>query len=314
MSKFQTFIRVLREDRKKLPQVAVNSLVRKGLLDWVPDKAYLKLRYRTTFCKKLDLRNPKTFNEKLQWMKLYDRRDLYTTLVDKHLVKEYVAEKIGQQHIIPTLGVWEYAEQIDFDALPTQFVLKWNHDSGSIVICKDKATFDRQAAVEKLKKGRKQNGYWHAREWPYKNVKPCIIAEKYMEDEKTGELRDYKFFCFDGDVKAMFIATERQKEGEEVKFDFFDADGNHLDVKQGHPNAKECPQIPGTFETMKELAKKLSLGIPQVRVDFYEVNGEIFFGELTFSHFAGMVPFNPESWDETLGSWIKLPNVTNANN
>ena len=310
MSVFHTFMNLVKNDRKAILGAAVARLYRKRLLNWMPDSAYLKLRYYAAFHKKLNLEDPKTFNEKLQWLKIYDRRDIYTQMVDKLLAKDYVAERIGQQYIIPTLGVWEKAEQIDFDDLPDRFVIKWNHDSGSVIICKDKAKFNRQAAVEKLTKGGKNNGYWHAREWPYKNVKPRIIAEQYMEDKKTGELRDYKFFCFDGEVKAMFIATERQKEGEEVKFDFFDAEGNHLDVKQGHPNARECPQLPSTFEKMKVLARELSRGIPQVRVDFYEVNGNIFFGELTFSHFAGMVPFNPESWDETLGSWIKLPLVT----
>lgn len=307
MSAFSTFINLLKNDRAAIGGAVLLRLTRKGLLNWVPDSIFLKLRYRAAFRKKLNLANPQTYNEKLQWLKLYDRRDVYTKMVDKYAVKSYVAEKIGPQHIIPTLGVWESAGEIDFDTLPNQFVLKWNHDSGSIVICKDKTHFDRQAAVAKLERRKNNNGYWHAREWPYKNVKPCIIAEQYMEDEKTGELRDYKFFCFDSEVKAMFIATERQKAGEEVKFDFFDAQGNHLDVRQGHPNAKQCPQLPSSFEAMKVLAQKLSQGVPQVRVDFYEVNGHIYFGEFTFSHFAGMVPFVPESWDQTMGDWVRLP-------
>ena len=145
------------------------------------------------------------------------------------------------------------------------------------------------------------------REWPYKNVKRRIIAEKYMEDSKTAELRDYKFFCFDGVAKALFIATERQKAGEEVKFDFFDMNFNHLDLRQGHPNAAICPDKPLKFDEMRVLAEKLSEGIPQVRVDFYEVDGKVYFGELTFSHFAGMVPFEPEEWDYKLGEWITLP-------
>lgn len=307
MGKFKTFFQLMRADRAGLYKALAENLSRSKLSHLIPDKTFLKFKYKACMGKALNLNDPKTYNEKLNWLKLYDRRDVYTQMVDKHLVKAYVADKIGSQHIIPTLGVWESAEQIDFDALPNQFVLKWNHDSGSAVICKDKKQLDRQAAVAKLARCHKNNGYWHAREWPYKNVKPCIIAEQYMEDEKTGELRDYKFFCFNGDVKAMFIATERQKAGEEVKFDFFDAEGNHLDVRQGHPNAAQCPQLPQTFEEMKVLAQKLSLGIPQVRVDFYEVNGRIYFGELTFSHFAAMVPFEPEQWDAELGSYIVLP-------
>ena len=273
----------------------------------LPDKVHIEARYALKMGRKLDLENPQTFNEKLQWLKLYDRRPEYTTMVDKYEVKKYVAERIGEAYIIPTLGVWNSFDEIDFDALPNQFVLKCTHDSGGLAICKDKSTFDKAAAKEKIEKSLKRNYFLIHREWPYKNVKRRIIAEQYMEDAKTAELRDYKFFCFDGVAKALFIATERQKPGEEVKFDFFDMDFCHLDLRQGHPNAIVCPERPEAFDEMKQLAEKLSKGIPQVRVDFYEVNGKVYFGELTFSHFAGLVPFKPEQWDYTFGSWIKLP-------
>ena len=225
--------------------------------------------------KKLNLKNPKTYNEKLQWMKLYDRNPLYTRLVDKYEVKPYVAERIGQEYIIPTLGVWDRVEDIDFDALPDQFVLKCTHDSGGLVICRDKSKLNIEEAKRKLNKSLKNNFFYVGREWPYKNVKPRILAEAYMEDTATAELRDYKFFCFDGVVKAMFVATDRQKEGEEVKFDFYDADYNHLPFRQGHPNANRPTEKPATFEQMRQLAEKLSRGLPQVRVDLYEVNGKI---------------------------------------
>ena len=312
MGKINTLFRLLREDRAGLRKAFADNFSNSRLSRIIPDEAFLRFKYKACIGKPLNLENPKTFNEKLNWLKLNDRQDIYTQMVDKHLVKAYVADRIGQQYIIPTLGVWEDVEQIDFDALPNQFVLKWNHDSGSAVICKDKSSFDRQAAALKLKKCKKHNGYWHAREWPYKNVKPCIIAEQYMEDEKTGELRDYKFFCFDGTVRAMFIATERQTAGQEVKFDFFDAEGKHLNVRQGHPNASTTPEIPETFDEMKSLAEKLSYGVPQLRVDFYEVNGRVYFGDLTFSHFAGMVPFEPEQWDAKLGEYIVLPKEENT--
>ena len=272
---------------------------------------YLKLVFIQRMGKKANLRNPRTFSEKLQWLKLYDRNPEYTTMVDKYEAKEYVAEKLGDEYIIPTLGVWNKFENIDFDSLPEQFVLKCTHDSGGIVICKNRDDFDMESARKKINKSLKTEYYWTTREWPYKKVRPRIIAEQYMEDAKTEELRDYKFFCFNGEVKALFVATERQKKGEEVKFDFFDADFNHLDIRQGHPNASVLPEKPETFEKMKELAAVLSKGIPQIRVDFYEVNGKIYFGELTFSHFAGMVPFEPEEWDRTFGDWIKLPSKNN---
>lgn len=281
-------------------------LINKPIFNSMSDEKYLKLQYFFNIGKRLDLKNPKTFNEKLNWLKLNDRKDIYTSMVDKYEVKKIVAEKIGEEYIIPTLGVWDNFDDIDFDSLPSQFVLKCTHDSGTIVICKDKSLFDKDAARNKINARMGCNYYYHCREWPYKNVKPRIIAEKYMEDEKTSELRDYKFFCFDGDVKALFIATERQKVGEEVKFDFFDADFNHLPVRQGHPHAKTAPEKPINFEKMKELASKLSEGIPHLRVDFYEVNGEIYFGELTFSHFSAMVPFEPEEWDYKFGEWIEI--------
>lgn len=289
------------------PRIFMKKFQRSFIFPLLPDKLALRIQYKNIFLKDLDLDNPKTFNEKLQWLKLYNRRPEYSTMVDKYAAKEYVASIIGEEYIIPTYGVWENFDDIDFDSLPEQFVLKCTHGSGDVVICKDKSNFDKKAACSKLKKSLKTNYYKISREWPYKNVKPRILAEKYMEDEKTAELRDYKFFCFDGVAKALFVATDRQRENEEVKFDFFDVDFKHLDVKQGHPNAGICPEKPKTFEEMKRLAELLSNKIPQLRVDFYEVNEKAYFGELTFSHFGGFMPFNPEEWDEIMGNWINVP-------
>lgn len=269
------------------------------------DKTFLKLQYHCLFGKKLDLKNPKTYNEKLQWMKLYDRRPKYTMMVDKYAVKKYVADIIGNEYIIPTLGVWDRPEDIEWDKLPNQFVLKCTHDSGGLVICRDKSKLDKSLAINKLRKSLKTDYYRASREWPYKNVLRRIIAEKYMEDESVGELPDYKFFCFDGEVKALFIGTERGTG--DVKFDYFDADFNHLDLIQTHPMSGKVLPKPVNFEKMKELAGQLSKGLPQVRVDFYNINGAIYFGELTFFHHGGVIPFHPESWDYTFGSWIKLP-------
>lgn len=277
------------------------------------DKKFLKLEYYACMGERLNLENPETYNEKLQWLKLYDRKAEYTTMVDKYSVKEYVADKIGEEYIIPTLGVWDAFDEINFDSLPNQFVLKCTHDSGGLVICKNKSGFDIQKAKEKIEKSLKRDYFYVHREWPYKNVKKRIIAEKYMEDAETSELRDYKFFTFDGKVKALFIATDRQNEVEETKFDFFDEEYNHLDIRNGHPNATRIPQKPQNFELMKELAQKLSEGIPHVRVDFYEVNGKVYFGELTFTHWSGLVAFEPKKWDYTFGSWITLPEKTFSN-
>ncbi len=286
---------------------AVLSLANHKLLHWLPDKPYVKLLYWANIGKRLRLKKPQTFNEKLQWLKLYDRKLEYTQMVDKYEAKKYVAGRIGEEYIIPTLGVWNKFEEIDFDSLPDQFVLKCTHDSGGLVICKDKSRLNMAEAKKKIEDCLQSRYYMLHREWPYKNVKPRIIAETYMEDAATAELRDYKFFCFDGKVKALFIATERSNETEETKFDFFDENFNHLPFTNGHPNATSLPQKPVNFEKMKELAGALSKGIPHVRVDFYEANGKIYFGELTFYHWSGIVSFNPEEWDYKFGDWIKLP-------
>ena len=281
------------------------------IIGWgIPDKQYLQILYFLKMGEPLHLVHPLTFSEKIQWLKLYNRKSLYTLLVDKYRVKTYVASIIGDKYIIPTIGVWDRPEDVDFDSLPNQFVLKTTHGGGNVgvIICKDKMTLDYRKTVEKLNKSLKQNIYKSLREWPYKGVEKKIMAEEYMEDTETKELRDYKLFAFDGKVKALFVATERG--GGNVKFDFFDADFNHLDVVQEHPmSGKNIPK-PYCFEEMKEIAEKLSKGFPHVRIDMYEVNHRVFFGEFTFYHHGGVVPFHPKEWDYKFGSWIQLPEKT----
>ena len=269
------------------------------------DAKYLKKLYKYNMKKDLNLNNPQTFNEKLQWLKLYDRKDIYTTMVDKYEVKDYVKNIIGEEYIISTIGVWDKFDDIDFDKLPNQFVLKCTHDSGGLVIVKDKNHFDKNKARKKINHCLKRNYYLNTREWPYKNVKPRIIAEKYMVDESGYELKDYKFFCFNGKCKAMFIATDRNPKTETC-FDFYDTKFKHLPFTNGHPNSSQKIKKPENFEMMIKLSEKLSKNIPQCRVDFYNINGKIYFGEITFSHWSGFKPFVPEEWDYTFGSWIKL--------
>lgn len=268
------------------------------------DERFLKWEYFFGMKKRLNLKSPRTYNEKLQWMKLYDRNPLYTRLVDKAEVKGYIAELMGDNEIIiPTLGVWNSFDEIEFDKLPQQFVLKTTHDSGGVVVCTDKSTLDLSATREKLEKSLANNYYLEHREWPYKDVKPRIIAEKYMVDESGTELKDYKFFCFDGEPKMLFIATDRPHD---TRFDFFDIEFNHLPFTQGHPNADKAIEKPRNFEQMVEVARRLSKGLNQVRVDLYNVNGKIYFGELTFAHFSGNVPFCPSKWDTIIGDWWKI--------
>lgn len=281
-----------------------------GFFDKWSDEKWIKVRYWLRNGKYPDLENPKTYNEKLQWIKLHDRNPLYTILVDKYEVKKYVQEKISRDYVIPVLGIWDSFDEIDFSKLPNQFVLKCTHDSGGIVICKDKSKFDKSTAKGKIEKSLRTNYYLRSgREWPYKNVNPRIMAETYMEDSKTKELRDYKFFAFDGDVKVLYIASERQNPNEETRFDFYDMDFNHLDIVWGHPNSKKSIEKPEKFELMCHLASELSKGIPHVRVDFYEVDRKVYFGEFTFFTYSGMTPFIPDKWDRVFGEWIKLPQV-----
>ena len=293
------------------PEFRFLFLGKYGFLNSMDDREYLEKLFYISFHKKLNLDNPKTYSEKLQWIKLYDHNSDYTIMADKYLAKEFVESKIGNGYIIPTLGVWDNVEDIDFEKLPNQFVLKCTHDSHGLIICKDKRKLDIQKCRHELKKALKTNYYYKFREWPYKDIKPRIIAEKYMEDSTTKDLRDYKFFCFAGEVKLLFVATDRQDAHEETKFDFFDLDFNHLDIVNGHPNAASTIEKPKSFEQMIELAKVLSAGIPHVRVDFYDVDGKPYFGEMTFFHWSGLKPFEPEEWDYKMGEWLILPNKKN---
>lgn len=273
------------------------------------DKTYLRWFYYLNMHKSLNLKTPTTYNEKINWLKLYDHNPLYTTLVDKLKVKDYVTDKIGAEHVIKTLGIWKHAEDIDWNKLPNRFVLKTTQGGGNVgvMICRDKSTFDKKKAVENMNAALKQNLYSSSREWPYKNVEPLIFAEEYMEDEH-GELRDYKFFCFNGKCKMLFVATERQTR-EEPFFNFFDENYNPLPFKQGHPVNSVIPEKPEGFDEMKRIAEELSKGLPHVRMDLYIIKGKVYFGEYTFYHFGGVVPFEPSSWDFTLGNLIKLPQI-----
>lgn len=276
------------------------------LLKMLPDSIYLKMVYERCMGKKLNLKNPQSFNEKLQWLKLYDRKPIYSTMVDKYAVKEYVASIIGEKYIIPTLGVWDKFEDINFDILPNQFVLKCTHDSGGLVICEDKNKLDIVAARKKLNKSLKHNYYYGGREWPYKNVKPRIIAEKYMKDSDAENLKDYKFFCFNGMPKCFKVDFDRFVEHHA---NYFSMDGKLMRLGE-----EICPPdfnreifLPKSLRLMKEFASKLANEQPFLRVDFYEVDGRVYFGELTFFPASGFGKFIYEGNDELLGSWIKLP-------
>lgn len=272
------------------------------------DKAYIKLAYLRRFHKFPDLKNPKTFNEKLQWLKLNDRKDIYTTMVDKYEAKKYVADIIGEEHIIPTLGVWNKFEDIDFNSLPNQFVLKCTHDSGGLVICRDKNALDIDSAKNKINKSLSVNYYRYGREWPYKNVKPRILAEKFMSDERNSQsLMDYKFYCFDGDPKFLYISSGLEDHST-AHISFLTLDWNFAPFQRSDfAPFEKLPPKPEKFDEMIEYCKKLSKGKSFLRVDLYEINDTVYFSELTFSPCSGFMPLQDEYHDKIIGDMLILP-------
>ncbi len=274
---------------------------------WLPDSLYLKIMFRLEMGYKLNLEEPHTFNEKLQWLKLYNRNPKYTQMVDKFEAKTVAENILGNDYIIPTLGVWDRFEDIDFSSLPDRFVLKTTNGGGGggVIICRDKNKLNLPSVAEQLNSSLKENIYQQFKEWPYKNVIPRILAEKFMVDE-SGELRDYKFYCFNGEPKVFLVASERFS-GHRTYFDYFDMEGNHLPFTQGGMNNPITPTIPSTFEKMKQVAMKLSHGLPHVRIDLYSVDEKVYFGEFTFFDSSGFEKFTPWEWDGIFGNWLKLP-------
>lgn len=275
---------------------------------WMSDRYYIRVLWKQIMGYPLDLRHPSTFNEKLQWMKLYDRNPLYTELVDKLRVKEWVKGRIGEEYVIPTLAVFNHVDDIDMDMLPNQFVLKCNHDSGGVIICTDKKGFDLNAAKQELNVRMGHNFYWDYREWPYKNVERKLFAEAFLQDGQKQEgrfqgLKDYKFFCFSGEPRLMYVANDRS---ESPTTDFFDMDFNPLPLYMQDPKSPVPPARPEHFETMKNLASVLAEGFRQVRVDFYDTPQGVYFGEMTFFHSAGLSEVHPKEWNLKMGDWIDL--------
>ena len=274
----------------------------------IPDRIYLQIVYFKHFRRFINFNNPKTFNEKIQWLKLNYRNEEYTKLVDKYRVKQYITILIGEEYVIPTLGVWNNVDDIDFKSLPEKFVLKCNNDSGGIVICKNKKDFDEAKAKSFLKERLKNNGYWYGREWPYKNVKPCIIAEKYMEDSISKDIKDYKFFCFNGSMEFFDIDIDRFIEH---RANYYDRNGNFLPFGKTYcpPDYTKKIEMPKNLDKMIELAETISHNTVLSRIDFYEIDGQVYFGEITFYPGSGFSPFTDEKWDYKLGDMIDLPNI-----
>lgn len=290
---------------KTIIAVLINSVF--GRL--VSDKAYIKTMWWIKFGSRphLDLNNPKSFNEKIQWLKLNDRKLIYTTMVDKYEAKKYVAEQMGEDYIIPTYGVWEQFNDIDFSKLPEKFVLKCTHDSGGLVIVRDKKKLDINKARIKIEHSLKRNYYWSGREWPYSNVKPRIIAEAYMEDCASESLRDYKFYCFDGIPKFLYI-SEGLENHSTARISFLTCDWQFAPYQRSdYKPFDTLPSKPSKFNEMLSIAGKLSTGHPFLRVDLYEINGHVYFSELTFFPCGGFMPFKNPEHDAEIGRMLHLP-------
>lgn len=279
--------------------------IKRKILRLLPDALYLKIRYRKKCGKKLNLKEPKDYNDKLNWLKLHDHNPEYTKMVDKATSKEWATSIIGEGHVIPTIGVYKKSSDIDFSALPSKFVLKCTHDSGTVFVCTDKEKFDISGACAKLDKALKENYFYFGREWAYKNIEPQIIAEEYMADESGTELKDYKVFCFDGEPKMIEVIYGRySKKG----CNLYTPKWEYLHGESVHFPSDESVQIekPQKLEEMMSMARKLSAGIPHVRVDFYIANDTVIFGEMTFFHSNGFGGFRPDEFNRMLGDWIEI--------
>lgn len=287
------------------PTLRFSYLAVLGVFNAVPDEAYLKMRYKREMHRPLDLEHPTRYTEKLNWLKLHDRRSEYVVMADKVKAKDYVAEKFGAQYIIPTLGVWKDPEEIDFDALPDQFVLKCNHNSGTgMCICKDKKALDIPKVKKELRRGLRENYYKKFREWPYKDIPRRILAEQYMVDDSGVELRDYKVHCFNGEPRLM--EYHRGRFGKHY-MEYYDPQCRLTDFQQdGYQAAPETLKKPPCWEEMMEKSRVLARGIPYLRVDWYIVNGQLYFGEMTFYDGAGFSPFVGEQ-EDVVGGWLQLP-------
>jgi hypothetical protein len=285
----------------KHPQELILFLEDKGCFNLIPDEYFLKLMYWSRIGKNLNLKKPITYNEKLQWLKLYDRRNEMITYVDKYAIRDYIKDTIGDKYLVPLLGVYYNFDEIDFGRLPEQFVLKCTHDSGGIVICKEKNKLDVKVARKIIEFYLKRKFYYHGREWPYKYVKPRIICEQYLQDNIT----DYKLMCFHGEPKL--IQVHRNRNTNRKTMDFYDVAWNKTPIRRKTPTAKDLIPQPQQFDEMLSISRKLSKNEIHVRIDLYEVDGKVYFSEKTYYSASGMEPFLEDKYDELIGSWIQLP-------
>lgn len=287
------------------PLQIVQGLGARGAFNWLSDEKYLALIWRLQFNKKLNLANPILFTEKLQWLKLHDRKEEYVDYVDKYKFKQYITQKLGREYVIPVIAVYNKAEEIEWDKLPNQFAIKCTHGSHSNIICTDKEKLDKKVAIRQLNKWLKRNWFWYGREWPYKKVNPKIIIEEY-KDNNGEELRDYKMMCFGGKVKCTFVYSD-QSNNRDDKIIIYDTNWEVINLRNKEHRIGERIEKPKSYEKMVTIAQELSRGIPFARVDFFEVKDKPYVGELTLYPCSGFIKLEPEHYDQIFGSWIDLP-------
>ena len=297
MSKFGTALKLI-----KNPGVFIIGLDYNGLTKWIPDDLFARISFRGMMGEKLHLKNPVTFNEKLQWLKVYDHKPEYTALVDKLSAKKEVGKLIGKEYIVPVYGIWKRADEIDFDKLPERFVLKCNHDQGSVVLIRNKENMDRDAVIKDLNRKLKRNAYYGTREYPYKNIKPRVFAEEYLDNN----IIDYKFYCFNGEPKFLYCG-QGLTEDHSLKIDFYDLNWKLMPFyRTDYHRLGQIPK-PSHFEEMVHIAKNLSAKVPFVRIDLFEVNDRVYFSEFTLCPASGFMPFVPKEYDKIVGNWLHLP-------
>lgn len=299
MSKIKSAIRLFVSNRNNI----IKTLGRNNMLNWMSDESYIKLAYKNTFGKKLDLNNPISFNEKLQWLKLYDRKREYITYVDKFAVREYIEKTIGKDYLIPLIGVYESVDVIPWGELPNSFVLKCTHGSGCNIICKDKNHLNIQEAKNKLNRWMKTNYFWNCREWPYKNVKPRIVCEEFITDKETTP-DDYKVLCFNGKAKLIMVHIDRYGDH---KLDNYDRHWNKTTLAKDGPMSDSVYKKPKQFDNMIRLSEILASNMSHARIDWFIVRDKLLFGEITLYEAGGFDHFDNKQDDDTLGSWIDLP-------
>lgn len=298
------------------PYLIYRRMVAKGLVNWVPDEIHLKMMYRAELCTWPKLNPPKSFTEKMQWLKLNDRKPVYTTMVDKYRAKDLIASRVGSEHVVKTLCSWGSADEIDVNGLPEKFVLKTNHDCGGVLICTDKSSFDLDGAKDFFRGHLKQNYFYGCREWPYKNVEPVVFAEEFLEGD-AGNARDegdtwegideFDFFCFGGEPRLISYCHGDKNDSEKRYNDFYDTEWNLLPLTMGYASSTETIPAPKQFSEMLDIARKLSEGVPFLRVDLFVCGGRVLVGELTFYPWGGFMPFSPAEAEGTLGEMVSLP-------